>query len=96
MTSCARCWRWWSRTSVTEAVIGSGEGHSIADWRSAASRAVGRNWRDHVRVAPGGRGEYPRLVSRPARLASLGWTPQVSFEGLAAMMMEEPLGATQT
>ena len=79
---------------MTEAVIGSGEGHAIADWLERCFSAVGRDWRDHVRAAPGGRSEYPRLVSLPARLASLGWKPQVSFDRLAAMMMEEPLGAT--
>jgi GDPmannose 4,6-dehydratase len=83
-----------NQDDVTEAVIGSGEGHSIEEWAERCFSAVGRNWRDHVHAAPGGRGEYPRLVSRPARLRSLGWTPRVSFEQLAEMMMEEPLGAT--
>jgi GDPmannose 4,6-dehydratase len=75
---------------VTEAVIGSGEGHAIADWAERCFSAVGRNWRDHVRVAPGGRAEHPRLVSRPVRLRSLGWRPLVTFDGLAEMMMAEP------
>jgi GDPmannose 4,6-dehydratase len=81
---------------VTEAVIGSGEGRSIADWAERCFAAVGRDWRDHVRVTPGGRGEYPRLVSRPARLTSLGWKPQVSFEQLVEMMMREPPAASAT
>jgi GDPmannose 4,6-dehydratase len=76
-----------TQDDVTEAVIGSGEGHSIEEWVACCFALVGRQWRDLVRTTPGGRGDYPRLVSRPARLLSLGWRPEVSFEGLAEMMM---------
>ena len=79
-----------NQDNVTEAVIGSGEGHSIADWAERCFSSVGRNWREHVRAAPGGRSEHTRLVSRPTRLTSLGWKPQVSFERLAEMMMGDP------
>ena len=72
---------------VTEAVIGSGDGHTIEEWVEHCFALVGRSWRDHVRAVPGGRAEYPRLVSRPARLASLGWRPEVTFEALARMMV---------
>jgi GDPmannose 4,6-dehydratase len=71
---------------ITEAVVGSGEGRSIEDWAACCFASVGRSWRDHVRARPGGRAEYPRLVSRPTRLESLGWAPRVSFERLAEMM----------
>ncbi|HVV53609.1 MAG TPA: GDP-mannose 4,6-dehydratase [Polyangia bacterium] len=76
---------------ITEAVIGTGEGHTIQDWVERCFALAGRDWRDHLRVAPGGRGEYPRLVSRPARLMSLGWRPEVSFARLAEMMMAAQL-----
>jgi GDPmannose 4,6-dehydratase len=81
---------------VTEAVIGTGEGHSIEEWVACCFALVGLNWRDHVRAAAARRAEYARLVSRPARLKSLGWRPRVSFDGLAAMMMTEPLGTTSS
>ncbi len=42
---------------------------------------------DHVRLKPGFRAEYQRLVSRPDRLKALGWSPAVGFDQLAAMMM---------
>jgi hypothetical protein len=32
---------------------------------------------------------YPRLVSDPAKLLSLGWKPECTFSGLAAIMMAE-------
>jgi GDPmannose 4,6-dehydratase len=78
---------------VTEAVIGSGEGRSIAEWAERCFALVGRAWHDHVRVGPGGRGDTPRLVSRAARLRSLGWSPEVSFERLAEMMVAAPESA---
>jgi GDPmannose 4,6-dehydratase len=75
---------------VSEAVIGSGEGRSIEAWVERCFALVGRDWRDHVRLASNGRAEYPRLVSRPALLRSLGWGPLVTFEELAGMMMSAP------
>ena len=71
---------------VTEAVIGSGEGHSIAEWAERCFAARGprlaRSRAGHER--PGG---YPRLISRPARLRALGWRERISFGELASMMM---------
>jgi GDPmannose 4,6-dehydratase len=71
---------------VFEVVMGSGEGHSVEEWLERCFSAVGRRWRDHVTVKPGFRAEYPRLVSRPEVLKSLGWRPRVTFDALAAMM----------
>jgi GDPmannose 4,6-dehydratase len=76
-----------SQDELTEAVIGSGEGHSVEEWLETCFARVGLAWREHVRVKPGFRAVYPRLVSRPARLLSLGWRPRVGFAELAAMMM---------
>jgi GDPmannose 4,6-dehydratase len=72
---------------IAEAVIGSGEGHSIEEWVELCFRLAGRHARDHVTRIEGFRPEYPRLVSRPTRIKSLGWAPTVTFEDLAAMMM---------
>jgi len=76
-----------SQDQLFEAVIGTGEGHSIEEWLAICFASVGLAWREHVRVTPGFRAEYARLVSRPARLMSLGWRPRVGFAALAAMMM---------
>jgi GDPmannose 4,6-dehydratase len=73
---------------VTEAVIGSGEGHSIQEWVERCFAITGRPWQDHVRALPGARGEFSRLVSRPTRIRSLGWGPLVGFDELAQMMMK--------
>jgi GDPmannose 4,6-dehydratase len=72
---------------LAEAVIGSGEGHAVEEWLDVCFARVGLSWRAHVRGKPAFRPEYPYLVSRPARLRALGWTPRVAFPELAAMMM---------
>lgn len=72
---------------VSEAVIGSGEGHSVEEWLDHCFGLVGRSWRDYVDFTPGFRPEYASLVSRPARMKSLGWVPTVDFATLARMMM---------
>lgn len=73
---------------ITEVVIGSGEGHSIEEWLECCFAHVGLRWRDHVDVSRDFRAEYARLVSNPARIRSLGWRPEVSFEELANTMMK--------
>jgi GDPmannose 4,6-dehydratase len=76
-----------SQDDVFEAVIGTGEGHSVEAWLETCFSRVNLAWHDHVRIKSGFRAEYPRLVSRPARLLGLGWRPRVSFDQLASMMM---------
>jgi GDPmannose 4,6-dehydratase len=73
---------------VFEAVIGSGQAHSIEEWVECCFRIAGLDWRDHVRIRDGFVAEYPTLVSDPARINSLGWRPRVGFEELAAIMMQ--------
>jgi GDPmannose 4,6-dehydratase len=72
---------------VSEAVIGSGEGHSVEEWLERCFALAGKAWRDHVDLTPGFRPEYATLLSRPERMKSLGWAPRVDFGTLAGMMM---------
>jgi GDPmannose 4,6-dehydratase len=76
-----------SQDDVFEAVIGTGEGHAVEEWLETCFSRVGLTWREHVRLKPGFRAEYPRLVSLPTRLLALGWRPRVGFAELASMMM---------
>jgi GDPmannose 4,6-dehydratase len=76
-----------SQEDIFEAVIGTGEGHSVEEWLETCFSRVGLAWRDHVGIKSGFRAEYPRLVSRPTRLLALGWRARVGFGELAAMMM---------
>ena len=78
-----------SQDDVFEAVIGTGEGHSVEEWLQTCFSRVNLAWRDHARIKSGFRAEYPRLVSRPVRLRALGWRPRVGFDELASMMMKD-------
>ena len=73
--------------AVHEAVIGSGRAYSIRQWLEACYGAVGRDWREFVRLRSDFVPEYRRLVSDPSTLRDIGWSPRVGFAELAAMMM---------
>jgi GDPmannose 4,6-dehydratase len=78
-----------SQDEVFEAVVGTGDGHSVEQWLEACFSRVNLDWRDHVRLRSGFHAEYPRLVSRPERLRALGWRARVAFGELASMMMAD-------
>ncbi len=78
-----------NQDSVFEAVIGSGEAHSIKEWAEYCFRKINRNWEDYVVINPNYKPEYKILVSNPALLKSLGWRPKVGFHQLADMMLGE-------
>jgi GDPmannose 4,6-dehydratase len=73
---------------IFEATIGSGTAYSIRDWLDQCFGLIGKNWHDYVRIREGFIPEYKRLVSNPAAIKSLGWSPTVSFAELARMMMK--------
>ena len=77
-----------------EAAIGSGATHSIKDWLDQCFGIIGKDWRGHVHLKEGFIPEYPRLVSDPATIFSLGWSPTVGFAELARMMMSTESAAT--
>jgi GDPmannose 4,6-dehydratase len=76
--------------AVFEAVIGSGRAYSIQDWIEACFGLAGCDWRPLLRQRAGFVPEYRRLVSNPATMLKLGWTPKVGFAELATMMMAQP------
>jgi GDPmannose 4,6-dehydratase len=76
-------------------VIGTGVARSVADFCEAAFRHVGLDWLDHVRSDPSlvRRGDAPLRLANPARAkARLGWTPEVDFGRLVAMMVDYEMG----
>ena len=77
-------------------VIGSGVPHTVADLCDVAFSRVGLNWKDHVRQDPSllRPSDPPVRVADPSRAKSrLGWTPEVDFERLIAMMIDHELQA---
>ena len=71
---------------ISEAIIGSGESHTIEEWVQECFALRGLDWRRHVKTSEGFHAEYQNLSSNPGRIMSLGWKPAVSFRALAAMM----------
>ena len=69
-----------------ELVIGSGQGHTIAQWAESCFAAFALDWREHTDLLPDYVPEYEHLVSAPHRLMGLGWRPAVSFQELALAM----------
>jgi GDPmannose 4,6-dehydratase len=82
-------WLLVNQEEISEAVIGSGEAHSIEEWLDLCFRCVSKDWHEYVKIKEGFRPEYRVLVSRPNLIKSLGWRPKTSIEDLARMMMEE-------
>ena len=72
---------------VSEAAIGSGVAYTIQDWLEQCFGVIGKDWKNHVRLKEGFVAEYPRLVSDPSTIRSLGWSPKVGLAELAKMMM---------
>jgi GDPmannose 4,6-dehydratase len=76
-----------NQDAVFEATIGSGSTYSIQDWLNQCFGLIKKNWHDYVRLREGFVPEYKKLVSNPATIRSLGWSPQVGFTELAKMIM---------
>jgi GDPmannose 4,6-dehydratase len=77
-------------------VIGTGVPHSVAEMCDAAFAHVGLNWKDHVSVDPSllRRADPPLRLADPSLAKSrLGWTPEVDFERLIAMIVDHELQA---
>ncbi len=73
--------------NIFEAVIGSGIAYSIENWLEQCFGIIGKNWRDFVHIRQGFVPEYKRLISNPAKIRSLGWSPEVDLPKLAKIMM---------
>ena len=74
---------------VFEAVIGSGEVHSVEKWLDLCFTLVNKNWRYYVTIKQDFEPEYSVLVSNPALIRSLGWRAKVDITALAGLMMKD-------
>jgi GDPmannose 4,6-dehydratase len=87
-------WRMLQQPNPGDYVVGTGETHSVRELVEVAFAHVGLDWQSHVvndarfhRPA-----EVDLLLADPARARrELGWTPQVGFKELIAMMVEADL-----
>ena len=71
-------------------VVATGESHSIGDFLFYAFDRVGLRWEDYVVRDPRfyRPAEVNWLEGNPAKIATLGWEPQVSFRQLVAKMVD--------
>jgi GDPmannose 4,6-dehydratase len=75
-------------------VIATGETHTVREFVEKAFEYVGLNYRDYVTIDPRfiRPAEVDVLVGNPEKARNkLGWAPEVTFEQLVHMMMEEDL-----
>lgn len=75
-----------TQDKIFEAVIGSGEAHSIREWLEYCFNKIGVDWRDFVILKQNFIPEYQLLVSNPSKIRSLGWKRKVDFHELADKM----------
>ena len=75
-------------------VIATGETHTVREFVEQAFEYVGLNYRDYVTIDPRfiRPAEVEVLLGNPEKARTkLGWAPEVNFEQLVHMMMEEDL-----
>jgi GDPmannose 4,6-dehydratase len=75
-------------------VVGTGSTHSIRELCSVAFSYLGLNWEDYVVVDPAliRPAEVDLLIADPTKAREkLGWRPQVTFEELIHMIVDQDL-----
>jgi len=80
--------------SPDDYVVATGVGHSVRDFAEQAFRLAELNFEEHVVIDPSlfRPNEVHNLLGDPSKIeASLGWTPEVSFEELVHEMVESDL-----
>ncbi len=87
-------WRMLQQPTPQDYVVGTGQTHSVRDLVEAAFGHVGLDWRKHVKSDP----RYMRpaevdlLQADPTKAKrELGWSPNVQFPELVAMMVDADL-----
>ena len=87
-------WRMLQQPEPRDYVIGTGTTHSVRDLVEVAFGHAGLDWREWVKVDPAfiRPAEVDLLQADPTRAREeLGWTPEVSFRRLVAMMVDADL-----
>ena len=81
-------WTLVQQEDIFEAVIGTGEAHSIAEWLDICFSKIDKKWEEYVTQLNNFKAEYKILVSDPTLIQTLGWKPKLSFEALADLMLK--------
>lgn len=87
-------WLMLQQSKPEDYVIGTGVSHSVKDLVQVAFGHVGLQWQDYVTmdesfIRPA---EVDLLLADPSKAKKqLGWSPEISFEGLVGMMVDSDL-----
>ena len=87
-------WMMLQQPEADDFVIGTGEMHTVQEFVEIACDRAGVDWKKHLVIDPKfyRPAEVDQLLSDPTKAAqTLGWKPQVSFEELVHMMVDEDL-----
>lgn len=87
-------WLMLQQAEPDDFVVGTGETHTVQEFVEIACDQAGVDWKKHVVVDPQfyRPAEVDLLLSDPTKAKTkLGWRPQVSFEQLVRMMVDEDL-----
>ena len=83
-------WRMLRQPTGDDSVVATGETHSVEELVDVAFRCVGLDWRQYVREDPAflRPAEVDLLIGDATKArTTLGWKPNVTFEGLVEMMV---------
>jgi GDPmannose 4,6-dehydratase len=89
-------WLMLQQPVANDFVVATGEAHSVREFCECAFSHLGLDYRDYVREDPAAyRPSEPSALIGDAGKARniLGWTPQVGFRDLVAMMVDADLQA---
>ena len=87
-------WLMLQQDAPDDFVIGTGETYSVEEFVRVAFEHVGLNWQNHVVVDPRffRPAEVDLLLADPSKARNtLNWKPKVSFEQLAALMVDSDM-----
>jgi GDPmannose 4,6-dehydratase len=91
-------WMMLQQDQPDDYVIATGEAHSVQRLVDVAFAHAGLDWKKHVVTDPRflRPAEVDHLIGSPAKAkATLGWTPEVSFDELVRMMVDADLARLQ-
>src|SRR5438128_2478528 len=89
-------WLMLQQEQAEDYVIGTGQTHSVEEFVRIAFEHVGLDWRPYVVIDPQfyRPAEVDLLLADPSKARQrLGWNPELSFERLVTLMVDEDLAA---
>lgn len=91
-------WLMLQQETAGDYVVGTGEAHTVREFVELAFAHVGLDWRSYVELDPRylRPAEVDHLCADPSKAHRvLGWQPEVTFQQLVAMMVEEDVKAVE-